>query len=76
MANTEFIAVRGDITKDHGVPSISTGIYSFPLDQASVIAVRTAKEFVDEHPDALDVIKWVLFDDVTFGAYESQIRGL
>ena len=54
-------------------PSISTGIYSFPLDQASEIAVRTAKQFVQVHPGKLDVIKWVLFDDKTLQAYESQI---
>ena len=55
-------------------PSISTGIYSFPLDQASEIAVRTAKQFVKEHPGELDVIKWVLFDDRTLQAYASQIE--
>lgn len=55
-------------------PSISTGIYSFPLDQASEIAVRTAKQFVKDHPGKLDVIKWVLFDDKTLQAYASQIN--
>lgn len=42
--------------------------------QASEIAVRTAKEFVMNHPGELDVIKWVLFDDKTFQAYESQME--
>ena len=55
-------------------PSISTGIYSFPLDQASEIAVRTAKQFVKDHPGKLDVIKWVLFDDKTLQAYASHIN--
>lgn len=55
-------------------PSISTGIYSFPLNQASEIAVRTAKQFVQDHPGELDVIKWVLFDDKTLQAYASQIN--
>ena len=55
-------------------PSISTGIYSYPLTEAAEIAVRTAKQFVVEHPGKLDVIKWVLFDDNTFQAYESQIK--
>lgn len=54
-------------------PSISTGIYSYPLDEAAEIAVRTAKQFVVEHPGKLDVIKWVLFDDKTLQAYEGQI---
>ena len=55
-------------------PSISTGIYSFPIDQASEIAVRTARHFVQEHPGELDIIKWVLFDDKTLQAYASQIE--
>lgn len=54
-------------------PSISTGIYSYPLDEAAEIAVRTARQFVVEHPGKLDVIKWVLFDDKTLQAYEGQI---
>lgn len=58
----------------YSIPSISTGIYSYPLDQASEIAVRTAKQFVFDHPGELDVIMWVLFDDTTFKAYESQIE--
>lgn len=48
-------------------------IYHFPLDEAAVIAIRTAKQFVAEHSDELDVIKWVLFDDVTLGVYEREL---
>lgn len=55
-------------------PSISTGIYSYPLGEAAEIAVRTAKQFVVEHPGELDVIKWVLFDDNTLQAYERQMQ--
>jgi O-acetyl-ADP-ribose deacetylase (regulator of RNase III) len=55
-------------------PSISTGIYSFPLDQAAKIAVRTAKQFVSEHPEELDEIKWVLFDDRTLKTYTDEIE--
>ena len=56
-------------------PSISTGIFSFPLDKAVKIAIGTAKKFVDENPDKLDVIKWVLFDDYTFNAYQNELDG-
>lgn len=55
-------------------PSISTGIYRFPVDEAAEIAVRTAKQFVADHPGALDVIKWVLFDDKTLEAYQNRIE--
>ena len=54
-------------------PSISTGIYRFPLEEAASIAVKTAKEFAEQHPGALDVIKWVLFDDRTLEAYEREL---
>lgn len=56
-------------------PSISTGVYHFPLDEAAAIAVQTARQFVAEHPDSLDVIKWVLFDARTLAAYEKVIDG-
>ena len=55
-------------------PSISTGIYRFPVDEAAEIAVRTAKQFAADHPGALDVVKWVLFDDKTLEAYQSQLE--
>ena len=68
-----------EIAVDKGIrsiafPSISTGIYSYPLEQAAEIAVRTAKEFTADHPGEIDVIKWVLFDDKTLKAYEDQIE--
>ena len=37
------------------------------------IAIGTAKKFVEENPDKLDVIKWVLFDDNTFKAYQDEL---
>lgn len=55
-------------------PSISTGIYHFPLDEAAVIAIGTAKRFVEDHPGELDVVKWVLFDDLTFEVYERELE--
>ena len=54
-------------------PSISTGVYHFPLEDAAQIAVTTAKQFVAEHPGALDVVKWVLFDARTLAAYQKAL---
>ena len=56
-------------------PSISTGIYHFPLDEAAKIALGTAKKFIAEHPGKLDVVKWVLFDDKTYEAYGRENTG-
>ena len=33
----------------------------------------TAKQFVAEHPDALDTVKWVLFDARTLAAYQNAL---
>lgn len=57
-------------------PSISTGIYHFPLEAAAKIAVGTAKRFVAMHPGKFDVVKWVLFDDKTFEVYERELEQL
>ena len=57
-------------------PSISTGVYSYPLRQAAEIAVQAAREFVNEHPDVLDEILWVLFDARTKAAYDEVIDAL
>ncbi len=70
-----------ELAVKHGIrkiafPSISTGIYAFPVAEAAQIAVRTAKEFTDSHPGELDLIKWVLFDDKTYGAYADEIAVL
>lgn len=54
-------------------PSISTGIYRFPLEDAAGIAVGTVKEFIAEHPGTFSTVKWVLFDDRTLEVYEREL---
>ena len=55
-------------------PSISTGVYGYPLEEAAGIAVKTVKEFARENPDKFDVIKWVLFNDAAFQAYDKVLK--
>ncbi|MBQ3331388.1 MAG: O-acetyl-ADP-ribose deacetylase [Ruminococcus sp.] len=67
------------VALEHGIrkiafPSISTGVYGYPVEQAAQIAVATAKAFVREHPDSFDLIEWVLFDDRTYKAYAEADR--
>jgi O-acetyl-ADP-ribose deacetylase (regulator of RNase III) len=62
------------IAKERGVrtiafPAISTGVYGYPLDDATAIAVAEAKRFVAEHPDALDRIVFVCFGQAAYDAY-------
>ena len=55
-------------------PSISTGIYSYPVDQAAQIAVSTVRRFIEDHPGQLDLVEWVLFDQRTYDAYDNALR--
>ena len=54
-------------------PSISTGVYCFPLQEAAEIAVGTVKKFVEENPGKLDLIKWVLFGKRELEAYSRLV---
>lgn len=54
-------------------PSISTGVYSYPLNRAAEVAVRSVREFVAENPEAFDEILWVLFDPRTKAAYDHAL---
>ena len=56
-------------------PSISTGVYHFPLDKASAIASKTIKEYLDAHPE-IERVRMVCFDERTKAAYDSAIAAL
>ena len=56
-------------------PSISTGVYHFPLDMAAAIASKTIKEYLDAHPE-IERVRMVCFDERTKAAYDSAIAAL
>lgn len=69
------------VAAEHGIrriafPSISTGVYHYPVREAARIAVETVSEFIVEHPEAFDVVEWVLFDDNTMQVYEQAIAAV
>ena len=49
-------------------PSISTGAYGYPVEEASRIAIRTVKEFLEKE-DRLERVIFVLFSDRDFEVY-------
>ena len=53
-------------------PSISTGVYHFPLDKASVIAISTIKAYLADHPE-IERVRMVCFDAGTKAAYENAL---
>ena len=73
--NSLQVAVSHDI-RSIAFPSISTGVYSYPVDEAARIAVSTVNEFIEENPGKLDLVEWVLFDRRTYEAYEKALDQL
>ena len=69
------VAMDNDI-RTVAFPSISTGVYSYPLEEAARIAVTTVSDFISEHPDAFDRVMWVLFDNRTKAAYDNALARL
>lgn len=53
-------------------PSISTGVYAFPLNRAAKIAITTIKEFL-QTATYVNQVMMVCFDDRTLQAYQAQI---
>lgn len=57
-------------------PSISTGIYGYPIDKASRIALSTAKDYLEEHPGDIDLVRFVLFSRTDFEVYCKALEDL
>ena len=54
-------------------PSISTGVYHFPVQKAARLAVQTVKKYMVENPRKIDEIWFVLFDDRTEAIYDQEV---
>jgi len=59
-------------------PSISTGVYGYPVEQAAAVALRVVAEFLTTGADSISIKEavFVLFDRDTFTAYETALRSL
>jgi O-acetyl-ADP-ribose deacetylase len=55
------------------LPSISTGVYAYPVDAAAAIALATVDQWIALHPDALDTVTFVLFSADTLEAFERAL---
>jgi O-acetyl-ADP-ribose deacetylase (regulator of RNase III) len=54
-------------------PSISTGIYGYPVEEASRIALKTVMDYLKNHPD-IKLVRFVLFDPKTLEVYKESFR--
>jgi len=65
------------LAEDKGIktiafPSISTGAYRYPLNDAAKIAVSAVREFL-ESSNGITEVRFVLFDTVTYEAYSACV---
>jgi O-acetyl-ADP-ribose deacetylase (regulator of RNase III) len=56
-------------------PSISTGAYGYPLEEAASIALGTVRDYLMDHPE-IELVRFVLFDGKTLGTYEEALKEL
>ncbi len=56
-------------------PSISTGAYGYPTEEASRIAVKTVKDFLEKE-DKLEKVTFVLFSDRDFEIYLESVKSI
>ncbi len=66
------------LAADRGVrvitfPSISTGVYGYPVDLAAPIALRTVARHLEKGDTPVEEAIFVLFDEATFQAYEQAL---
>jgi len=54
-------------------PSISTGAYGYPVNEAAPLALSTVIAFVKEHPE-IELVRFVLFSKDVFEAYKQALQ--
>jgi len=70
--NSLKLAVENKI-KTIAFPAISTGVYRFPLERATKIAVEEVKKFLEKNKSVEKVI-FVCFDEETYQVYEKILN--
>jgi O-acetyl-ADP-ribose deacetylase (regulator of RNase III) len=69
-----------ELASRHGLrslafPSISTGAYRYPVEEAARIALSTVGAYLVQHPE-IESVRFVLFDDKTFKIYQRTLEEL
>lgn len=69
-----------ELASAHGLttiafPSISTGIYGYPLNKAATIALRTTIDYLRAHAD-LTLVRFVLWGDRALATFERALAEL
>ena len=68
-----------NLTKEHDVhsiafPAISTGVYGYPLEDATEIAVKTVAQWLEAHADYAMQVIFCCFDARTERVYQTKMK--
>ncbi len=66
------------LASQHGIksvafPSISTGAYGYPIELAGPIALQTAMDYLQAHPE-IELVRFVLYGSSACKAYEQALK--
>ncbi len=56
-------------------PSISTGVYGYPIQAAATVALKTVIEFVEGGSD-IELVRFILFSEGDLDVYKETLRGM
>ena len=70
--NSLLVAIENNCTSI-SFPSLGTGAYRYPLEEAAPIALKAVRDFLQKYDGKLTLIRFVLFDDKTYSAFEKEL---
>lgn len=73
LESIRLAAARG--LKSVSFPSLSTGAYGYPLDEAAHIALKTIIDYLKENP-GIELVRFVLFDQRIYDAFADELKKL
>jgi len=72
--NSLKLAVENGI-KTIAFPAISTGVYRFPLERATKIAIGEVKKFLEKN-ESIEKVIFVCFDEETYSIYKKNVGNI
>ncbi|MEE9164727.1 MAG: O-acetyl-ADP-ribose deacetylase [Nitrospinota bacterium] len=61
--------------KSIAFPSISTGVYGYPIEDAAKIALTTVIDYLKTHQE-INLVRFVLFGSGAYSKYEKVLKGI
>ena len=72
-------AISLDLARENGIhtiafPAISTGVYGYPVREATKVAVDAVKKWLEDNSDYPMEVTFCCFDERTRGAHEEYLN--